>query len=165
MSDRNSAIRFGRMRWSDCIMVIIPLHSVGGGQDIPFLLNPLVVSFPKSYSTTPPRIPSGALTATSPRRISLVLLGIPPPMPTNKRSSIAGKVRIRWMAIAASDAVPGDPFGSDASTTLCPLKDPSTYVFGSNSSLGRPACSSSSIYHAALSSTSRGHINATVYAS
>src|ERR1700722_1787219 len=75
----------------------------------------------------------GLLTTTSPSRISLFVLGTPPPIPTIKPKRIEGNVDRNWATTAtvAAETVPYAPGGRRTITTFRPEISPRIYTVAS----------------------------------
>ena len=61
----------------------------------------------------------GWLTTISPSRMSTLLLGIPPPIPTIRPKQIEWKLESNYIATVIADIVPYAPSGRQAMTMLC----------------------------------------------
>lgn len=97
---------------------------------IPVYLNwPSLSSLPKSYWITPLELSFGSLTIIAPSRISVLLLGTPPPIPTIRWKRIEWKPDSNRILTITADILPYTPFGKLVRTTLCSLMLPIIYFF------------------------------------
>src|SRR5271155_5284254 len=93
--------------------------TIGGEFSAPVRLNsPPWTVFPRSYWITPPFVPLGWLTTTSPSRTSFVDDGAPPPMPTIKPNLMDLNVLTISFETLAAVLVPYIPAGKQAITIL-----------------------------------------------